>query len=72
MFFYSILKKMSMTKKIIKKSFRITDGILPFTEIPCINYFQQKDENNRDELKAIELFSYFTADIIKEQVIFTR
>lgn len=58
-------------KKIIKESLKIK-GIKPFTEKPCKNYFDQKDENAKDEIRACDLFSYFTADIIKQEVIFIR
>lgn len=47
-------------------------GILPFTQKPSNNHFDVKEENSNDEMKASDLFSLFTADIIKEEVIFTR
>ena len=61
-----------MTEKIIKKSFNIFDGILPFTEKPCKNYFGKKEEREKGQIEASELFSFFTANIIKEDVIFIR
>lgn len=59
-------------KTSIKKSLNAMEGILPFTEKPSNSYLEQKEENNKNEMKASELFSFFTADIIKEEVIFTR
>ncbi len=61
-----------MDKKIAKKSIRIMEGILPFTEKPSSRHFNDKEENGINEIRASDLFSFFTADIIKEEVIFTR
>ena len=47
-------------------------GILPFTEKPSNAYLEQKEEANKNEIPASDLFSFFTADIIKEEVTFTR
>lgn len=41
--------------------------IFPFKETPALK--NEKDENSNG---PIELFSRFTADIIKEDVVFTR
>lgn len=46
------------------------NSILPFTEKPSIEHGEQKQET--DKLAASDLFSLFTADIIREQVVFTR
>ena len=51
--------------------------ILPFQEKPSIESTQgSKQESSTEDAKkplaAAELFSLFTADIIKEEVIFTR
>lgn len=70
-----MLKKLSpkRLKTKIKKSFSLMEGILPFTEKPSESYFLPKEENRENtSLKAHDLFSLFTADIIKEEVIFTR
>ena len=53
---------------------RLQDGLLPFVEKPSDQY-DEKDVscnsiNNR--IKAQDLFSLFTADIINEQVLFIR
>ena len=45
--------------------------IKPFTERPSRNKYAVGNKNN-DELAAAELFSFFTADIIKKNIIFTR
>ena len=50
----------------------LIEGILPFTETPCNGQFGQKQENGRNEINASDLFSMFTADIIRKEVTFTR
>lgn len=69
-----IAEKMNMKKKIkrsklpkVLRTLKI-DSIAPFKEKPSdvIN----KDKKN--EMDASELFSFFTADIIKEDVEFVR
>ena len=45
--------------------------ILPFPEKPSTNQFGN-DNSKYNALKATDLFSKFTADIIKQNVIFTR
>jgi hypothetical protein len=67
-------------KKIIKtaythlvdqvKKIRI-DDIFPFTETPSEEH-NQDEKPVKDSLDASQLFSLFTADIIKKDVIFTR
>ena len=52
----------------ILKNTRIS--ILPFTEGPAINHTSKPHE--KKSINATELFSIFTADIIKEEVIFMR
>ncbi|MDQ6890388.1 MAG: hypothetical protein M3Z56_08955 [Bacteroidota bacterium] len=60
----------------IKKSLSLIEGIFPFTEKPSYNHFEhflgKPDGKRKDEMEACDLFSLFTADIIKEEVIFTR
>ena len=46
------------------------NGIKPFTQRPSGNKYA--DENPTDDLKASDLFSRVTADIIKEDTNFTR
>ena len=46
-------------------------GILPFKQTPCEGQFEE-DKEKSEKLQASDLFSKFTADIIKEEVIFTR
>lgn len=48
------------------------EGVVPFTEKPANDYFTEKKENGKGEIKASDLFSFFTADIIKEETVFTR
>lgn len=59
-------------KRTIKKDMRLLDGILPFTEKPSNNYSNEKEQHPMDGFQASELFSFFTANIIKEEVTFTR
>lgn len=49
----------------------VIDRILPFTETPSS---QQYDDNTKgeDEIRASDLFSLFTADVIKSDIIFSR
>ena len=47
-----------------------TNGILPYKERPAVQN-NEKDKTS-DKLGATDLFSLFTADIIKEDVVFTR
>jgi hypothetical protein len=49
----------------------ITEGILPFKEKPSSNP-ENKSDKSTNENKATDLFSLFTADIIKEEIIFIR
>ena len=65
----------TMKKTIIKRSKLIKvlrklkiDAIVPFKERPCDEI--KKEENGKFE--ASELFSMFTADIIKEDIEFVR
>ena len=62
----------SKIKKSLKPKINFMEGILPFTEKPSNSYLEQKEENNKSDIQACDLFSFFTADIIKEEVIFTR
>ncbi len=62
---------LSHTKKILAKLHRYT--IMPFIENPPMeknNTVSNTPETKR--INAAELFSMFTADIIKEEVVFTR
>ena len=46
------------------------DETLPFPETPASNHYDDKGGEN--SMHAAELFSRFTADIIKKDVVFTR
>jgi len=48
------------------------EAILPFTEKPSNAHFAQKEKVMSEEIEAYDLFSLFTANIIKEEVVFTR
>lgn len=60
----------SVNKKAVKTPGNILDGILPFTEKPANENAEKAYD--REEKHAHELFSRFTADIIKEEVTFIR
>lgn len=62
----------AQVKKRIKKSMDLIEGIFPFTETPCSGQFAQKQDSGKNEINASDLFSMFTADIIKKEVTFTR
>ena len=67
------MKKMiPQNLKTIKNSMRSIEAILPFTEKPSNAHFAQKQKVSNDEIEACDLFSLFTANIIKEEVVFTR
>lgn len=62
------MKKIIKRSKLVKALRKLkSDAILPFKEKPS-------DEINgkKNEMEATELFSLFTADIIKEDVEFVR
>ncbi len=59
-----------LNKKTVKSTKNILDGILPFTEKPANE--NEKKSYDRDQKRAYELFSYFTANIIKEETTFVR
>ena len=63
------MNKTIKESKIVKllTEVRIT-AILPFTELPC----DEKKGEKKNCLDASELFSIFTADIIKGNIQFTR
>lgn len=64
----------SELKSNFRRSLAVMEGILPFTETPSNSQYttDEKDENSKNEMKASDLFSLFTADIIKEEIVFTR
>ncbi len=54
---------------------RVLNGIEPFTEKPSDNHGYRVSVNYEKiekRIDATELFSIFTADIIREEVVFTR
>ena len=59
-----------LNKKAVKATKNILDGILPFTEKPANE--NEKKEYDRDQQRAYDLFSHFTANIIKEEATFVR
>ena len=45
------------------------DAIVPFKEKPSL---EMSDTGKNEEMNASQLFSFFTADIIKEDIEFVR
>lgn len=60
-------KSEPISKKIISKFKDIT----AFKQTPSEDQFDDH-ENINHEIRACDLFSYFTANIIKEEIVFTR
>ncbi len=50
---------------------RVLDGIIPFFEKPSDEFDKAADDCG-ERVTAIDLFSHFTADIIKKKAIFIR
>lgn len=77
-FLFVISKTPGMNKlipqnlKTIKNSMSSIEAILPFTEKPSNAHFAHKQKVGNEEIEAYDLFSLFTANIIKEEVVFTR
>ncbi len=47
--------------------------ILPFTERPSsMSNLEARTNTEKSGINATDLFSFFTADIIKQEVLFTR
>ena len=64
-------KKLKKIQDVVAKTLR-RDGIRPFTERPSVDPSSATDGARKDNLNAADLFSLFTADIIREEVLFTR
>jgi len=64
------MRKKTKRSKLIKvlKTLKI-DAIVPFKEKPSLE-ISEPGKNN--EMNASQLFSFFTADIIKEDIEFVR
>ena len=75
------MREINQLNFIISKSgqislLKVQDGILPFAEKPSDKHEMAPEEFASDKanrrLKPFELFSLFTADIIKKKVIYIR
>ena len=63
------MKRKIKRSKLVKTLRKLKiDSIVPFKEKPCDQF--AKDKTN--EMDASQLFSFFTADIIKEDIVFIR
>jgi hypothetical protein len=62
-----------LKRRALKKNVEIKEAIntliMPFAELPYVNTTR---EENADRINAHDLFSMYTADIIKEDVVFAR
>lgn len=70
--FKIITPAIQSTLNVLKRS---SYSILPFTESRREDDLKQDAEaakNSAPSLSATDLFSFFTADIIKQEVVFTR
>jgi hypothetical protein len=66
-------KLIVQTDQKVERSFSNRNSVVTFVQMPpAPPAFEKKGKNNKAPLDAIDLFSRFTADIIKEDVIFTR
>lgn len=65
--------RLRLKRKALKKAVQIKETISsyiqPFTEMPSVNHMGNESE---DRISAHDLFSHYTADIIKEDIIFIR
>jgi|GEM_PF-906657 len=64
------ITKRSKLNKVLRKL--KSDSIVPFKEKPSDNVTSAINKDKKKEMDASELFSFFTADIIKEDVEFVR
>ena len=62
--------KLSNRTSVVKSQPALKD-ILPFAEKPAVNRLNPKG-GIKENPDAADLFSYFTADVIKAKTIFTR
>lgn len=62
-----------LKRNILRKSVAIdeaaTSFIQPFKEMPSINKIETDSE---DRINAHELFSYYTANVIKQDIVYAR
>ena len=57
----------SVSKELISEK----EKVISFTQTPPKNQFDDH-QNIKNEIRASDLFSFFTANIIKEEIVFTR
>ena len=62
------LKRKALNKDEYSKD-AVNASVQPFKELPSVN---NKAQVNADRIDAHDLFSHYTADIIKEETIFFR
>ncbi|WP_373550069.1 hypothetical protein [Haliscomenobacter sp.] len=62
------LKRKALNKDVQRKD-AVNASVQPSKEVPSIN---NKAQVNADRIDAHDLFSHYTADIIKEETVFFR
>jgi hypothetical protein len=75
-----LTEKPAMKKKLLQPASTLVSIVkrigrsetVPFTQKPAENQFVDPASKAKDDLSGPELFSLFTADIIKKDVTFTR
>ena len=67
------MKKIIKRAKLVKVLRKLTiDSIVPFKEKPSDTTNMEINKEKKTSMDASELFSFFTADIIKEDIEFVR
>ncbi len=65
--------KLHSSNAVSLKKYSGTEGICPFTEEPSTERFSvEKKEQTTEDMDGDALFCLFTANIINEQIVFTR
>ena len=59
-------------KKNVKEVIGMRSGFTVFDEKPSDSRMKRKEEMDEKRISAHDLFSMFTADIIKEETVFVR
>jgi hypothetical protein len=66
-------KRLKSLRKTLRAVVRKTkSGIMPFTEKPSVDAPSDGKSRTDNKMHASELFSQFTANVIKEEKIFVR
>ncbi len=66
---FEIGSRRKSSNKNIQNEGNVNSYIQPFKEMPSVNNTGQE---SADRIDAHDLFSYYTAEIIKEDIVFVR